>query len=354
MGPVLRFAEWCGRAYLDHALSLRLRPVADALKRVFEPSLMHTLAELSELMDIGSDRDAHLLKSSTIHHKRQEFFTTITDHACTFFHEASRAYKDEHKQPPVRREPLDSQDTAIRFRRNLRHTMNLPHQEDSFAAGWSSEARRVLPSRSPRVDATAVWAPVLGWCLVESLADAMEAAGKPEEQDAKHSEGPAATEIFDQLRLRSWFAEAFSALGVEGEDGWRAAARVRVALLPEATEKRTPRDWWDDLDVRWLTGLHAAGGAEYFNKESYEQIVWWRILPELMSAPADPAAFRLLAVDLERRVRDAISAARNAQYRLDLLLQDPKAKDAIRDSTESVEPQKVKQSDSAELTQKER
>jgi hypothetical protein len=36
--------------------------------------------------------------------------------------------------------------------------------------------------------------------------------------------------LFDLLRLRSTLAEAAERLGVEGEEGWRAAARVRVAL----------------------------------------------------------------------------------------------------------------------------
>jgi hypothetical protein len=40
--------------------------------------------------------------------------------------------------------------------------------------------------------------------------------------------------LFDRLRLREPFAEAFNALGFEGEEGWRVAARMKVVLLVEA------------------------------------------------------------------------------------------------------------------------
>ena len=93
-------------------------------------------------------------------------------------------------------------------------------------------ARRVLPSPSPQLTATAMWGPVLAWSVLELLAESFDAE-KPE---------PVALDIFDRLRLREPFGHVFAALGFEGEEAWRAAARVKVGLLtgaaPASRKKR--------------------------------------------------------------------------------------------------------------------
>jgi len=82
----------------------------------------------------------------------------------------------------------------------------------------------MLPSPSPEVTATAMWGPTFAWCALELLAETID------------DENPerAALDLFDRLRLREPFAHAFTALGFEGEAGWRAAARIKVVLLTVA------------------------------------------------------------------------------------------------------------------------
>jgi hypothetical protein len=43
-----------------------------------------------------------------------------------------------------------------------------------------------------------------------------------------------ALDLFDRLKLREPFGQAFGALGFEGEEGWRVAARIKVVLLSES------------------------------------------------------------------------------------------------------------------------
>ena len=93
-----------------------------------------------------------------------------------------------------------------------------------FPAPWTAAARRMLPSPSPQLTATAMWGPVLGWCALELLAESI---------DAENPES-VALELFDRLRLREPFAQAFDALGFEGEEAWRVAARIKVVLLTGA------------------------------------------------------------------------------------------------------------------------
>jgi len=65
---------------------------------------------------------------------------------------------------------------------------------------------------------------VLGWCALELLAESI---------GAEHPER-VALDLFDRLRLREPFAQAFNALGFEGEEGWRVAARIKIGLLTAA------------------------------------------------------------------------------------------------------------------------
>jgi hypothetical protein len=109
----------------------------------------------------------------------------------------------------------------LAFRQRMSAAMQMPSLEALFPSLWTPAARRVLPSLSPQLPATAMWGPLLGWCVLELLAEASD-AGNP---------ARAALDLFDRLRLREPLAGAFAALGFEGDDAWRVAARFKVLLL---------------------------------------------------------------------------------------------------------------------------
>ncbi len=334
---------------LDEALiRLKLKPVADALRAVLDPALIRAMAELSELQEVATGRAAHVLRSSAAHAKRHEFrhefFETVCDRACVFFHQALRhAVEPSTGASPARvpmlDEPLESAELAIQLRGLLRKILRIPRMEDGFfpdrrdglVAQWSAEARRVLPSRSPRIDSAAVWAPALGWALLRVLAEWIETRESQVAPTGTPSAGSAgadqtavdhrAVELFDRLRLRSAFGEAFAFVGVEGEDAWRAAARIRVAFLPGAPESRgvdqtEAEGWWSDPDVRWLTGLHRSGDAWYFNQESHQQMVWWASLPELLKIESDSVVESRRLAKLAGDIAAELLAAERLGYRL--------------------------------------
>jgi hypothetical protein len=117
-------------------------------------------------------------------------------------------------------------------------------------------------------------------------------------------------------------ARAFSLGGDVTEDGWRAAARVRLIFLQPALAASRPakapaeevfaglpRSFWQDGDARWLMRVHESGGKEYFNKELHEQILWWTHLPQLLLPLESKAA-------LEQRIQEAVDEAERAKYRV--------------------------------------
>jgi glycosidase len=202
----------------DALISLELRPVHDALRAVLDPAIARMLVALAETP--RSQATAQEKKSGK---KQNEF----SDHAwarCEQLLTAVQAAYARARGEKFAAHPVPPSSLAQVFRRCLRAAVRVPSLETLFPAPWTVAARRTLPNASPQLPATALWGPVLGWCLLHVLAEAI---------DAENGERTA-LELFDRLRLRKPFAQAFSALGFEGEQGWRAAARIKVLLLVEA------------------------------------------------------------------------------------------------------------------------
>jgi hypothetical protein len=201
-----------------------------------------------------------------------------------------------------------------------------------------------------------MWGPILAWCALELLGEAVD-----EESPAR-----AALDLFDRLRLRRTLGEAFRALGFEGEEAWRVAARIKVVLLAsagvgraeephgkpataadgrpanslrmdtnaraqvdgkwavekpasEAPDASLAADLWLDPDVRWLTGVHEAEGHEYLIRERYEELLWWMVMPSLLRVAESPTPSRVAIEDLSRTVERALAKAEAAGYRADVL-----------------------------------
>jgi hypothetical protein len=194
-----------------------------------------------------------------------------------------------------------------------------------FSDQWPAEMRLVLPceqsaARSEAVG-TQIWAPVVAWLLLRSLPPQLN-------NDA----------VFDQLRLRSVLAEIFSAFGLEGDDAWRAAARVRVLLsLPELTASTalSRPATWQDADIRWLAGVTESDGITYVNEELFAALLSWLQLPALLWAaglesetPGEATRNRSEAAakalpPIESVVSKSLAALHAANFRLEPYLNPP-------------------------------
>jgi glycosidase len=192
-----------------------------------------------------------------------------------------------------------SGDSARNYRENCERqsvtATRLSILEDTFAADWPVIAR-LLP------DSEQSWAVVVAWVAVGSLPWKSERVA-----------------IFDRLQLREALAEIFSSLGVEGENMWRAAAKLRVLLLhADAPEAEA---FWNDGDVRWLAGVNESNGVTYVNKERFEDLIDWLQLPTLLEiAEQDYSGAQEGVLEVEAAVEGAREAVKNAGYKLDAYL----------------------------------
>jgi len=317
---------------LDGAmLSLELAPVHKALCHVLEPALVRKFVTLAE--EIEAPRAPHPLaaRKSAMLVPEHETINEFLHRSLGFIEQARGAYFTRIQPPPPITKPAPeaaaaeaaNEDAllATRLRERVGALLRLPQLESRFTSPWPGEARAVLPSRSPTQNGGFIWAPVLAWAVLSVLGESLDMADP----------AAPALAVFDRFRLRHVLAEAFTELNFSGEDTWRAAARVRIALAAgdrpaktksssvtiTATEASLPgfsQQVWDEADVRWLTGVNAAEGVTYFNKESFEQLLWWRSLPEFAALTAQPTPPALS--ELEGRLVEASKAAEKAGYRL--------------------------------------
>jgi hypothetical protein len=176
----------------------------------------------------------------------------------------------------------------------------LPALVKTVADEWSAEAVSTLPKAEPGIETQWTWGPVLAWIVLENV---------PWQGDP--------IELFDRLRLRHALAEIFGSMGMQGEARWQAAARVRLLLAqPEGATGAMRRELWADPDVRWLTGVHEAGGFTYFNKERFEELLGWLQLPALLKIAQEKAAGTGSLREVEDRVNAACETASAAGYQL--------------------------------------
>jgi glycosidase len=332
----------------DELVNLELRPVHEALRLQLDSAVVRIFADLAEHPRIIAG--GPIAKDKKIELERREFFDMAWRRCENFLREAQKAYVSRagaRKEGVAVLAPTSPALLGPAFRERLRGAMRIPVVEALFPTPWTVAARRVLPSPSPQFTATAMWGPVLAWCALELLAESIDAE-KPER---------VALDLFDRLRLRDPFAQAFTALGFEGEEGWRVAARIKVVLLsgadvgkeqkPDSVEEiegfrgtkaaeveaetvasaetadervALSAALWLDPDVRWLTGVHEAGGHSYLVRESYEELLWWLLMPSLLRLANEPVLDRAAIEAMGRTVEEALASAEAAGYRIDALL----------------------------------
>jgi hypothetical protein len=323
---------------VDEALTrLRLQPLHDALHQVISARNACSFAEVAgkeaqqyiarvrkeRAAIAASDKTRELPKPQSIQLPDEQAAIDSRLHA---FIEKSQHFFEEALElmPPEDRETLQSATEALTkeeatpanlnqsFRKECEAwstaALHLPLLEQTFSTAWPASVRDMLPSGEPGISLEQTWAPVLAWILLRSF-----------------SPQGITADVFDKLMLRAALAETFSALGLEGERAWQAAARVRALLvhpdLPSDILIHTEA-FWADHDVRWLTGVNESSGISYFNKEQFEELLSWVQLPALL-AIARHDKFKPSAIDkIEDGITKACLAATGAGYKLDTYLKE--------------------------------
>ncbi len=149
------------------------------------------------------------------------------------------------------------------------------------------EDARGAQALPPHTHPEALWSPLLAVAALQALPAA-----------------EAERDIVDRLGLRSSLAEIFSELGMHGEDSWRTAARVRLAMIGH---QLVDSAFWAEGDVYWLAGVNEHEGKTYVNQQALQQLLQWLAL----TAQMQPGAARVTRASIQ----EVLAAAKSAGYR---------------------------------------
>jgi hypothetical protein len=305
---------------VDEALSkLKLRPLHETLRHALAPEILQTFAQLTAPTVAAAVADALATRPTVVPESEEapelvspivaapdaarseevegietvaedraavpqnpvpaqaSRFADFLDRAGVFFDQAG--VTESNLDDTMGVEDHAASETA-QFLATVEGISSLPLLEAKLGAPWPETARKVMPAPYDPTGHEGVdplWAPVLAWLLIDRLA--------PPDEDA--------AALFDQLHLRSALAEIFSSLGVEGQNAWRLAARVRLLLaFPDvrSVEEIADAALWSDPDLRWLTALNESNGVTYLNKECFEEMMWWLQVPRLIESVGGSSA----------------------------------------------------------------
>ncbi len=324
---------------LEEALvNLELAPAHRAVQHLLEPDFVRHIADMAaQHVTAGDVRAA--AKSRVA---RREALATVWPRVQQVLEEGQNAYRAQLSKTQghtaAQRPMTPPEAMQPSFQELFGNALQLPQAESLFPDLWPAAARRVLPSESPQVAGGALWAPVLAWCAVTLLSESL----RPE--DVPEKDRITSADLFETLRLRQPVAEVFEEFGLNGQHSWRAAAQVRLALMPEIHAVRTgarqakpgerrtavvmglPAALWRDPEVQWLIGWNEWQGHTYVSKDAYEELLWWIHLPRLCRLTGRKAENRKIAARMQSSILEASRAMEARSYMVDELVAAKPAK----------------------------
>jgi hypothetical protein len=308
----------------DSLFALRLRPVHAELRSVTAPEIAEQLASLACLGD-GPVRSSGIKATMDVLDQR---LAALLEAAQKYF--ASTAAESTGLKPPAEWRPHRRVSQNAMMER-VRAALSLSALSRKAGVKWAAELKSVLPIGKPGAESAAVWSAIVGWCAVEALGCLL---------DPRHRDS-AAARIFDALRLREPLAEsigAASSVDSEGEEKWKAVARLRASFA-HSSRSSAPYSWLHDPDVAWAMGVHQYEGSSYVVKEQFERLLGWMALRGMLDAageqPPDAEQIGVMAEELQARG----SAMEKAGYRVEAL-EESDTLDVLRES-EQKKPEKI-------------
>jgi hypothetical protein len=203
------------------------------------------------------------------------------------------------------------------LRRRVEELRRIPALVKRFRTTVPKHCSNLLPTGATQLSA---WGAALAWTILE-VAGRVAAPDDPEHY---------AMLLFDHARLRQPIADAVEKLGAHGEDRWRVAARLRFAFAHAASAHKfrqtpgrssAPLSWLHDAEVAWLIGSNEHEGVRYFNKEQFEQLLWWMALRPLMEIAEEVQPDANELSELERDMERRCKLASDGGYRMEALLE---------------------------------
>jgi hypothetical protein len=134
----------------------------------------------------------------------------------------------------------------------------------------------------------AAWPTLLGWLFTHALGKAAGEAGFEQTSRA----------WIDEWLLGKIIATAVQGMGLSEGAAWRAVETVKILAshqhwfevqCPETKRAHVVlHSWLSDQDVQRFLQVNRHDGVLWFNKEAFDQLLWWMFAVAAVTISADP------------------------------------------------------------------
>ncbi len=318
--------EWRQYAHLMNYLNGGGVPSIDeALKEVFLQSIHIPFRELVNAGQLRWLIDHRAISPGQSDQELQAALDEVEGKACRLLSEIKNftngSGEVERVAPQIRAETaalLNLPQIAVRY--------PLPASRKYQTALKFLAAGMTGGNANPLVDGdVSLWGTLLGWVFVHRLGEMFDGQSG---QDYSRA-------WVDEWLLGKLLAQAMQDLGMNEANAWRAVATIKLLIthqdwaekLSQSGKKAAAygvlQDWLKDNDVQRYIGVNRYQGVLWFNKEAFEEWLWWMFAT---------AITRILSTEAEEQVPQKILAAftlieklqkasKESQYQLESLLQ---------------------------------
>jgi hypothetical protein len=188
-------------------------------------------------------------------------------------------------------------------------------------AGAEGAAAQPLKNGNP-----ALWGTLLGWVFLQRLGAILD-----DETAQEYSRA-----WVDEWLLGKLLAQALLSLGLNEGKAWREVATVKLLINHQdwvqklaQTKKKlaasvTLENWLKDSDLQRYIGINRYQGVLWFNKEAFEEWLWWIFAATVVQIIASAEDGEQVANEILAAyavIESLQKAAVKSQYQLELLIQ---------------------------------
>ncbi|HWR15529.1 MAG TPA: alpha-amylase family glycosyl hydrolase [Terriglobales bacterium] len=299
----------------DSLRDLELQPIHSAVRALLDPEVVRAFATPAISRKPGR-------KTSAAVEHVVDLLHPLLKNAC---HYGASPASESAGFGPGRKWSGNEKASLTKFRSRLDSARHLDEVVKHMPGTILGEIKSVLPVEAVEEAALPLWGSVIAATALEAIGDYCN------EQQSDAALG----QLFDALRLREVLAQCFERLGMQGDERWRASARVRATFAhsawapstrPQEKPAAAPLAWMHDPEMAWLIGAHEWEGFRYFNKELFERLLWWMSLRSLLDLASQPLPDNSGIQVLAQEIGGRMNAASEAGYRVESLLMASTAK----------------------------
>jgi glycosidase len=292
----VRDNEWHQYAQLAAYLNGRGVPSIDeALREVFLQPIHYPFRELVNADTFRRLMDARVTESGDGRDaERDALLDTVEQKTSHLFREIKNAVAGQ--APHIVQETGAGDQGEIANARDIRRkldvVLHLPVLESRLSHPGSLESQDVAAYVEAGLrDDPAAWGTLLGWIFTHALGTVVD---QDDFEEISRS-------WCDEWLLGKIIAGTLQGLGIDEGAAWWAVTTIKVLISHQRWLELTTRfsnkenpshqlleSWLGDVKVQQLLQVNRYQGNLWFNKEVFEQLLWWMIVVATITLSADP------------------------------------------------------------------